>query len=148
MSRNRTALRAQKRKAVRLDLPAAQQYLEQRVHVQIADLVFETLHCFRISRICRLNLAAIGFVVPCSSTFRSKQLAMILEPFAHACPDFKNLAFSCSALCNAHSVLALHSFLRYWKRDLRHTRFLEIGSEREPDAVPAKFGWRKFGDER
>ena len=44
--------------------------------------------------------------------------------------------------------LALHSFLRYRKRDLRHTRFLEIGLEGEPDAVPAKYGWRKFGDER
>ena len=49
---------------------------------------------------------------------------------------------------NVRSVLPLHSFLRYWKRDLRHTRFLEIGLEREPDAVPAKYGWRKFGDER
>jgi hypothetical protein len=43
MSRNRTALRTQKRKAIRLDLPAAQQYLEQRVHVQIADLVLNIL---------------------------------------------------------------------------------------------------------
>jgi hypothetical protein len=43
MSRNRTALRTQKRKAIRLDLPATQQYLEQRVHVQIADLVLNIL---------------------------------------------------------------------------------------------------------
>ena len=43
MSRNRTALRTQKRKGIRLDLPAAQQYLEQRVHVQIADLVLNIL---------------------------------------------------------------------------------------------------------
>ena len=43
MSRNRTALRARKRKAIRLDLPAAQQYLEQRVHLQIAGLVLNIL---------------------------------------------------------------------------------------------------------
>jgi hypothetical protein len=43
MSRNRTALRTQKRKAIRLDLPAAQQYHEQRVHIQIADLVLNIL---------------------------------------------------------------------------------------------------------
>jgi hypothetical protein len=43
MSRNRTALRTQKRKAIRLDLPAAQQYLEQRVYVQIADLILNIL---------------------------------------------------------------------------------------------------------
>jgi hypothetical protein len=66
MSRNRAARRTQKRKAIRLDLLTAQQYLEQQVHVQIADLVLNI--CVRISRICRLNLATMGFVIPCPST--------------------------------------------------------------------------------
>ena len=78
----------------------------------------------------------------------SQQLAMVLVNHSRTHPSFKKpdifmLRFGQRPFC-----LALHSFLRYWKRDLRHTRFLEIGLEREPDAVPAKYGWRKFGDER
>jgi len=53
-----------------------------------------------------------------------------------------------SASRNPALVLALYPFLRYRKRDLSHSRFLEIGLEREPGTVPSKVDGREFSDER